>query len=461
MLYKCDMFNWFYIRIKLMKNVFKKFDKDDFLNISSILDNKFSFTDDKKRNEIIFKMKKNPTKAAMKITEDHIRYFASSDMASVYRSLTSDETHVSIDEMIDDVSSKLKVRVDINKSLEVRFKSLVKQVIRKELLESKPEEIIKNLKNLNIQEKDFERVINAIKDYEYDIVTAMIDQLGFNVATKVITSIVQATLLSFIGENTAKVIATGLFKKNPYIQMLGPVVWTLTGAWIAIDLQGPAYRKTIPISLHIGSILISKEIVKREAKEKIEDQEINKKKEIKEEKEKDLEKELLRKEIDKLKKENEENDKFNVKFIDFNSGQSRNIIDVFPSVENYNALSLIIQEPFILSNLDRIEKLLKELVFLDAINKETVLYFKTKAVDADYWNKDAIEKDLYEKLRYMCVRQNLHFNSVKVYKNTEGHDRSFIFENNKSVVYNRPSNSIRAFFRQDIKFYTYETVAIK
>jgi len=31
-------------------------------------------------------------------------------------------------------------------------------------------------------------------------------------------------------------------------------MWVLSGTWLAIDLQGPAYRKTVPICLYLGVV---------------------------------------------------------------------------------------------------------------------------------------------------------------------------------------------------------------
>ena len=43
--------------------------------------------------------------------------------------------------------------------------------------------------------------------------------------------------------------------------LLGPIGWIATGLWLAIDLAGPAYRKTVPAVIHIAllrSILVNK-----------------------------------------------------------------------------------------------------------------------------------------------------------------------------------------------------------
>ena len=37
-----------------------------------------------------------------------------------------------------------------------------------------------------------------------------------------------------------------------WLQWIGPAAWTLSVGWTALDLQGPAMRKTIPIVLYLG-----------------------------------------------------------------------------------------------------------------------------------------------------------------------------------------------------------------
>jgi uncharacterized protein YaaW (UPF0174 family) len=36
--------------------------------------------------------------------------------------------------------------------------------------------------------------------------------------------------------------------------LLGPVGWVLAGIWTAVDVAGPAYRVTVPCTLHIAML---------------------------------------------------------------------------------------------------------------------------------------------------------------------------------------------------------------
>lgn len=39
-------------------------------------------------------------------------------------------------------------------------------------------------------------------------------------------------------------------------QFLGPIAWAASLGWLAIDLCGPAFRKTIPIMLTLGLVAL-------------------------------------------------------------------------------------------------------------------------------------------------------------------------------------------------------------
>ncbi|MNP77743.1 hypothetical protein D3C76_1752300 [compost metagenome] len=45
-----------------------------------------------------------------------------------------------------------------------------------------------------------------------------------------------------------------MVKRNPWLNALGPWMWALSAAWLAFDVQGPAYRKTVPICLYLGVV---------------------------------------------------------------------------------------------------------------------------------------------------------------------------------------------------------------
>lgn len=80
--------------------------------------------------------------------------------------------------------------------------------------------------------------------------------LGPKVATSIIEVVIISLIAQIIGREAAKVLVKELVKRNPWINVLGPIMWALSGAWLAFDLQGPAFRKTVPICLYLGIVAL-------------------------------------------------------------------------------------------------------------------------------------------------------------------------------------------------------------
>ena len=68
------------------------------------------------------------------------------------------------------------------------------------------------------------------------------------------TSVIVANMVSraILGKGLAFAANAGLVRVVG--AALGPIGWFVTGAWLAIDLAGPAYRKTVPAVIHIAML---------------------------------------------------------------------------------------------------------------------------------------------------------------------------------------------------------------
>ena len=130
-----------------MKKILKELEKQDFIEISNNLDSYISFVDDKKRKDLILKMKKKkkPTEELVSLIDKQIRYFASSDIASACRKAMNKEPHVSSEEMVDDIIKKMKFNINKHLPLEDKLKRLVKEIVRKEISKQKTIRIRKDV----------------------------------------------------------------------------------------------------------------------------------------------------------------------------------------------------------------------------------------------------------------------------------------------------------------------------
>lgn len=240
-----------------MKDILRKCEIDDFKYLSEVLDNYFSFTDDSKRKKLLLELSNNPSKKEELVTlvDEQIRYFGSADAAYFTRTLLGQSGAISASELVSDVCEKLKVKVKQGGSIESRLEQLVYAIVDKEVRGKTPAELSKIFKDMNIGDKESELFLSHLKtNGEVLIIPLLIEFLGPKIALNIIEVIVVGLIATVVGKQAAQLIVKELISRNPWLNALGPVMWVISGAWLALDLQGPAYRKTVPICLYLGLV---------------------------------------------------------------------------------------------------------------------------------------------------------------------------------------------------------------
>ncbi|WP_088212291.1 YaaW family protein [Shewanella sp. Shew256] len=242
-----------------MKTLINKCTKDDFNYLSKVLDSYLSFTNDKRRKELLVVSDTHPEsrKELVELIDKQIKYYASSDLAYLKRALFSDDGGIEAQEIIDDVCSKLKVSIKLGGSIESKLERLVNAVVNKELLDKTPEELSEAFKNLGIDEISRKDILERVKSQgKVLILPIIVEVLGPQVALAIAETIVISLIAQIVGREAAKQLVKELLKRNPFLNVLGPVLWILSGIWLTYDLQGPAYRKTVPICLYLGMVAL-------------------------------------------------------------------------------------------------------------------------------------------------------------------------------------------------------------
>ena len=79
--------------------------------------------------------------------------------------------------------------------------------------------------------------------------------LGKEITLELIKNLIISVVAKIIGKKAAEKLIAEILKKFPWWgEWLGPIMWSISIGWLAIDLLGPAYRKTIPILLYFGTV---------------------------------------------------------------------------------------------------------------------------------------------------------------------------------------------------------------
>jgi len=123
-----------------------KCESADFSVLIGQIDSYVNFSSDAELKELLAAYERSPTNNhKVKLTqtlEREIRYIGSSDVAYAFRKLLGDEVPagVSIQEIIDDVSKKLKVKQKLLGTPEAKVERLVKAVVERTFFALTPEQ---------------------------------------------------------------------------------------------------------------------------------------------------------------------------------------------------------------------------------------------------------------------------------------------------------------------------------
>lgn len=246
-----------------MQNLLTKLEVADFEFLAEIMRSRVAFTRDKHLRAAIseFASETQSTEkrlALCVLVEREIRYLGSADAAYFLRRVFRHARGpgVTFREVVIDVFRKLKLKPpDALCTDEELVEHLVQEytTLRVRQLPFEQQRVL--LVTAGMSAGD---VATYLKSNSARFALPAIIQLaGIAAAQRVVTNVVIGAVGNYIGTTAARSIVTHLATRFPvWGQSLGPIVWTLTGLWTAYDLQGPAMRKTIPISLFLGLCML-------------------------------------------------------------------------------------------------------------------------------------------------------------------------------------------------------------
>ncbi len=243
-----------------------KCDKEDFSLLISLIDSYVNLSSDSELKDLLIAYTKDTnTKGAnseskialARVLEREIRYVGSSDIAYAKRKIMGGETPagVSIHEIIDDVSSMLKVKQKQLGTPEAKVERLVKSQVEKTFFALSPEQQRELFIKAGIGKEQQDEFFKKIKKNKAHVLPLLLSVAGPQITAKIVQGLAITALATFMGRKASQELIKNVVLRFPWwAEWLGPIVWTLSLGWLTIDLQGAANRKTIPVLLYLGIV---------------------------------------------------------------------------------------------------------------------------------------------------------------------------------------------------------------
>lgn len=243
-----------------IKPLLLKCDSNDFSFLISEIDSYVNFSSDSELKELLaayIEVGTGTSKITLaKALEREIRYIGSSEVAYAWRKLQGEEpAGVSIHEIIEDVSAKLKIKQKLVGTAEAKVEHLVKWTVEKAFFALKPEQQRELFEKAGVGKRQQEEFFAKIKDNKALFMPLLLSVLGPEITATIVQGLAISAMAAFMGRKAAEELFKNLAVRFPWwAEWLGPIVWGLSVGWLALDLQSAAYRKTIPILLYLGIV---------------------------------------------------------------------------------------------------------------------------------------------------------------------------------------------------------------
>jgi small GTP-binding protein len=185
-----------------------------------------------------------PEREAAIAISTHLRKMGSNDIATLFRRGDG----VSYEEVVVDVGEKLKVKEVSAENTVAKNEDLILMKLFEDALTHMSEDEKRGLfQSMGISEYDLP--VGAATTF---VIQQMLRHYGGFTVYQV--SLVVANMVSRALLGSGLSFATNAALTRTIGAMLGPIGWIATGLWLAVDIAGPAFRKTVPAVIHVAML---------------------------------------------------------------------------------------------------------------------------------------------------------------------------------------------------------------
>lgn len=178
---------------------------------------------------------------------DRLRRMGSNDIASMFRGGDG----VAYEEVVCDVGEKLKAKGVSPSNTVSRNEELIIEKVFADTLDSMSEDEKRVLfRSMNLDVKDVPLASSAAV-----LMPILLHQFGGFATYRLAVIIANMVSRALLGSGLS--FAANAVITRTVGTLLGPIGWIATGAWLAVDLAGPAFRKTVPAVLYVAALRLT------------------------------------------------------------------------------------------------------------------------------------------------------------------------------------------------------------
>ncbi len=183
--------------------------------------------------------------------EREIRYQGSADIAYFTRKALGNEPGVPFAEIVRDVAKATDIRLSPLATDRELVAELAETFATRRFADLSPDEQQQMLVDLGVEKKRAAAFLK--RSAGVFAVPVLVDAFGMAVVQGLIKTVLFGAIAKIVGRQIAGRLFRFLFSRLPWwVGWISPAAWTVSIGWTAIDIQGPARRKTIPVVLYLG-----------------------------------------------------------------------------------------------------------------------------------------------------------------------------------------------------------------
>ena len=238
-----------------MQELLQDLQAADYAFLSGVIESPLNLSNDQKLNGLIAAWEEDATPEKHQALNEHlekeIRYLGSSEALYWSRWMFGQEPGTSFHTIIKDAAKVLKVDVPAAGTQKEQVEALVTGYVTKQFQDLTQAEQQELLESLGV---DKDRAASFLKrSAGVFALPLMVEAFGSLVVDALIKKIIFGAIAKIIGKQLANRLFQFIAGRFPWwVAWIGPAIWSVSIGWTMFDLQGPAMRKTIPITLYLG-----------------------------------------------------------------------------------------------------------------------------------------------------------------------------------------------------------------